>query len=494
MFQRRIAEIKTISPNLLREDETPGQNYDSNIDHVFSCSRCPLELQMSVDPADHTFTLMGPQWGSNAQQRTSAVWEAAARRIKFNSEDSAAISAEFATVVVLTAIPTPEEMKKNAHLAWDARVVLTLQNATADDDADAAAGPSFNTAAPVGHRLTLHTADIKHFKGIYKGAVIGVTGTILTRSLETQRVESLAIDQIFHPNIPCAMPLPGNDSSSRVFFMNGPYGNEMNATRNIFLSAIHAAHKRSAHTIVACGPFIQSVKTGYNVDARTVNFEHQFSDLVLSMQRELALKSLHVPFTTPDGSTSSAPITLVLVPSLDDALSIPVLPQLPLDSQHDPVEEHPHVLLASNPCRLKFSTVTIGVCAHDSLSMLNKVVLERGCPAESRTRRLVESSIRSGLFTPPVIGEQNGIDLNNAERLLLHTGNCGDVPHIYFQPTKCTSLPVVLNIGDNGPLFLSSGDTAEASRILEVSIKNVGKCAEWGATTRGTTSVRVISL
>ena len=130
-----------------------------------------LRLMNRVSTTDDDFALMAPQRSGLARRRLHAVWRDAAHRIEFDDADArqaggVADVADFAAHVVLLALPAPDQLEKNKRAAWDAEV-LDVPVASADDD-----GRAVNKAAPAGHRLQLHTADVPRFAGIYAGAVI----------------------------------------------------------------------------------------------------------------------------------------------------------------------------------------------------------------------------------------------------------------------------------------------------------------------------------
>lgn len=394
----------------------------------------------------------------------------------------------FSAVVVVSSLP--DTRRGTAGLPW-AVSVLSLPPSGWDVDgliAELLERRPYDCRLPT-FDLPVWAMDFHRFAGCYPGAVLGIVGHVLKRDGQ-RRPTSVGLRRLLHPPMP-PVPWPlsrgaaglppslarhGGPVPLRMHFCSGPFPRRY---RDSFLkSAVSCAVARGADLLVIAGPFTPEDSADDTAFA-TVSY----TDSYLWIEGELGVQ------------LRGTRTRVVLVPSLDDVLVPPVLPQPPLDIF--PQGEGESVFVASNPCEISIAGVRVGVCAADVLSTLKEGYAERGYASDSQQGRLAETVLLSGLFSPVLSFPSPQHEATLLDRMRLCGGCCGPVgtteeeehnttpvepptlPHVLFLPSTkpscahiCTSRPFAAeparpNATDPGVLFVNSGaeETGKANML-----------------------------
>ena len=333
--------------------------------------------------------------------------------------------------------------------------------AQADDDDD---GPVVRVNP---HRLSLYTRHVTRFTGIYPACVICVKGTASKRDRHG-RVTAIIAKQIFTPRRPTfpwetpAAPLNlglsmkasiADRQGARVQFLSGPF--PRNELPRLASAIVKQAAVRGVNVVIIAGPLVPPYKPEehHYFVRNQLTFPDQLDQFVDALEEEIAAHRNH--------STR-----FVLVPSVEDAVCFPIVPQpclaisvgdvvqeMPGDDEDDrlagaerpqggtirTVEAKGLIQVASNPCEVLVRTgypcnatdtdeerrglatgVRFGVTSFDSMSLMRDEMVERYPDGDGNSlHRVAETVLASRLYVPLVSCPSPNHDLAHLPKVLL---------------------------------------------------------------------------
>ena len=299
------------------------------------------------------------------------------------------------------------------------------------------------------HRLSLYTRLVTRFTGVYPASVICVKGTSFKRN-RAGHVTALMVRQIYNPRRPeypwegssggiprsmiPAISRQGRDGGARVQFCTGPFIRK--ELVRLAAALVRQATVRGVNVVIVGGPLVQEynaaeLQTMQTLTANVGSFTEELEAFVDSLERALAA---HKNTTT----------RFVLVPSVNDVMTFPIVPQpcfalqtgdVPIDApvQEDEeaddgggsvetwgsagiVEAVESIQVASNPCEILIRTaasgtsgddgngcVRFGVTTFDSVSLIREEMVERFPDGSGNSlHRVAETVLNSRLYVPIV--------------------------------------------------------------------------------------------
>ncbi len=349
-----------------------------------------------------------------------------------------------------------------ATTAVASRAAAAADGRAQDDDDDDA--PLFR-ANP--HRLSLYTRHVARYTGVYPACVICVRGTAFKRDRQG-RVTSLIVKQIFTPRRPeypwesPAAPLNlglsmrasmADRQGARVQFLSGPF--PRNETTRIAAAVVKQATVRGANVVIICGPLVAPYGPDdqHHILRNTWSFADQLDQLLDALEE--AIKASRNTITR-----------FVLVPSVEDAVCFPVVPQPcfaisvgdvvqgEADGENEDerddvsasrpgyehtVEAKGLIQVASNPCEISICSgyngsatdtdeerrrlavgVRFGVTSFDSVSLLRDEMVERFPDGDGNSlHRVAETVLTSRLYVPLVSCPSPNHDLVHLHKVFI---------------------------------------------------------------------------
>ena len=232
--------------------------------------------------------------------------------------------------------------------------------------------------------LDLHEINLKNFKSLFPGQIIGVTGIAPTGS------DKLIVNQLYTNGAPSRAFIPydnavalhklrSNNGPTRIWIGSGPYTSNNDFSfgpLESFLAEVRDANP-PPDAIVLQGPFIDSEHPW--IKANNIEMESEDGKLPLSVTdawKELFLQMV-AAYLGPDGNAKHTEV--ILIPSTNDALCEPVYPQWPLDKNLFDINTDDadmqslllRITVLPNPATFVIGDVIVGCTTANILTHLN---------------------------------------------------------------------------------------------------------------------------
>lgn len=331
-------------------------------------------------------------------------------------------------VGILTQLPEPHSIGKDRLAPWE---FYAVNNVHDDDQLHTAFDALVSTSTLVGSggdfqdyipgRLALFCGSVARYTGLYPGVCVGVRGTVCRRDLEG-RITSLLVKDIVTAPRPLypwnvvsqtTASAPSAPLSSpqirvpiRVQMATGPFPRRDMV--DILTACIQNALHRQTDVLLLGGPFFPPFQDYEKTELALMKstLEDQLSGLVDHIERVLS----------HNRAKNQRALKVLLVPSIQDLMQVPVLPQPMLSLALD---DDSAVRTLSNPCRFSVQGVAFGFLNYDVLAEVQETMVEKLPTPSGNLQRVAESIVQSRMFCPTQQVPSPNVDLRHLGSLSL---------------------------------------------------------------------------
>ncbi|EPY36643.1 DNA polymerase alpha subunit B [Angomonas deanei] len=267
-----------------------------------------------------------------------------------------------------------------------------------------------------GQRLSLYSAMVEQFTGIYPGMAVGIVGDpfqrntygVLTGVLIRHIVQASRPQFLWHVDRPLiSTSVQRVPKALRVHFCSGPFPRR--DVRGLLKAVVHQALHRGADVLIIGGPLILPFETEMDqniLPTLNLTFSELLEQFVESVER--VLEDYYA--TRP----KLAHLKVVFVPHTGDVTQVPVIPTTMYS-----ISDTEDIRMRSNPCRLSINGIHFGICTEDVVSQMQKSMIEKWPVAEGSLRRVVEAVVQSRTYAPLFEFPMANTDLTHLEKLRL---------------------------------------------------------------------------
>lgn len=356
--------------------------------------------------------------------------------VKHEGDGLKAEEEDGAQTVCITGIITavPDIIDQVDTMQWELTPINNIQSLESVQEA------LEHISAPEEHEkrrvVSLYPKKVPRFTGVYKGVLVRVTGVPFKfdTSGNPSTVGLFKIEMPMRPTFPWSVATKDESSEPtalaapcRMLFVAGPFDNSFAPVGH----AIQAAATRGANVLVITGPFVGEPPKEQDLliqeGIASITFEDRLSALIDLIEEELVkVRSLR----------NAVPLSVYLVPSMEDVSSMPILPQVAF-----PLGSGDGWCCVSNPVTLETATATgapaplrVRVCASNAVDSVNDMMSERWSDRVNRLQRASEAVVASRLVLP--ITTIPSPSHNLVELGALRIAEDGQLPHIVVSTTS----------------------------------------------------------